>query len=92
MNVPLWLWILTIGVTTAILLFDVFIIGRRPHVPSNKETGFFSNSYVLKAGGHARHRIEVELFQVGRHVLQHGGFVLKRLNLIVDLCKRARSL
>ena len=46
MNVPTWLWILTIGVTTAILLFDVFIIGRRPHVPSNKETGSALAVYV----------------------------------------------
>jgi tellurite resistance protein TerC len=46
MNVPVWLWILTLGVTTAILLFDVFIIGRRPHVPSNKETGSALAVYV----------------------------------------------
>jgi tellurite resistance protein TerC len=46
MNVPTWLWILTIGVTTAILLFDVFIIGRKPHVPSNKETGSALAVYV----------------------------------------------
>ena len=46
MNVPTWVWILTIGVTTAVLLFDVFIIGRRPHVPSNKETGAALAMYV----------------------------------------------
>jgi tellurite resistance protein TerC len=46
MNVPTWLWILTLGVTTAILFFDVFIIGRRPHVPSNKETGSALAVYV----------------------------------------------
>jgi TerC family integral membrane protein len=46
MNVPTWLWIVTLGVTTAILLFDVFIIGRRPHVPSNKETGSALAMYV----------------------------------------------
>jgi tellurite resistance protein TerC len=45
-NVPTWLWILTIGVTTAILVFDVFIIGRRPHVPSNRETGSALAVYV----------------------------------------------
>ena len=37
MHVHLWVWILTLGITTALLLFDVFIIGRRPHVPSTKE-------------------------------------------------------
>jgi tellurite resistance protein TerC len=46
MNVPIWLWIVTLGVTTAILVFDVFIIGRRPHVPSNKETGSALALYV----------------------------------------------
>ena len=55
MNVPTWLWILTIGVTTAILLFDVFIIGRRPHVPSNKETGVRARG-LRRAGGPVRPR------------------------------------
>jgi len=39
MNVPMWVWILTIGVTGALLLVDVVIIGRRPHVPSMFEVG-----------------------------------------------------
>ncbi|HET8599337.1 MAG TPA: TerC/Alx family metal homeostasis membrane protein [Segeticoccus sp.] len=39
MNVPLWVWVLTLGGTLALLLIDVFVIGRRPHVPSAKETG-----------------------------------------------------
>jgi len=46
MNVPTWLWFVTVGVTTAVLLFDVVIIGRRPHVPSNKETGGALAIYV----------------------------------------------
>ena len=55
MNVPTWVWILTIGVTTAILLFDVFIIGRRPHVPSNKEIGVRARG-LRRAGGPVRPR------------------------------------
>jgi tellurite resistance protein TerC len=39
MNVPLWVWILTLGVTGVLLLIDVWIIGRRPHVPSMGEAG-----------------------------------------------------
>jgi tellurite resistance protein TerC len=39
MNVPLWVWIVTIGLTTVLLMVDVFIIGRSPHVPSMGEAG-----------------------------------------------------
>jgi tellurite resistance protein TerC len=39
MNVPLWVWILTLAVTGVLLLIDVWIIGRRPHVPSMGEAG-----------------------------------------------------
>ena len=37
MNVQPWVWILTIGLTLVVLLVDVVIIGRRPHVPSMGE-------------------------------------------------------
>ena len=51
MNVPWWVWILTIGLTSVLLLVDVLIIGRRPHVPSMGETGrhlaFFVTLAVL---------------------------------------------
>ncbi len=51
MNVPMWVWILTIGLTSALLLLDVVIIGRRPHVPSMAEVGvllaFFIGLAVL---------------------------------------------
>jgi tellurite resistance protein TerC len=30
-------WWLTIGITSAVLLFDVIVLGRRPHEPSRKE-------------------------------------------------------
>jgi tellurite resistance protein TerC len=51
MNVPMWVWILTIGVTTVLLMVDVLVIGRRPHVPSMAEAGrhlaFFVTLAVL---------------------------------------------
>ena len=37
MNVSSLEWAITIGVTIAILLFDVIVIGRRPHEPSKRE-------------------------------------------------------
>jgi tellurite resistance protein TerC len=46
MTVPLWVWILTIGVTVTMLLVDVVVVGRSPHVPSNKETGSALAVYV----------------------------------------------
>jgi tellurite resistance protein TerC len=39
-------WWITILVTSAILLFDVFVIGRRPHEPSRKEVVTALVAYV----------------------------------------------
>jgi tellurite resistance protein TerC len=51
MNVPPWVWILTIGLTGVLLLVDVVVIGRRPHVPSMAEAGrhlaFFVGTALL---------------------------------------------
>ncbi len=49
MNVPRWLWLLTIGLTTALLLVDVVVIGRRPHVPSMREVGRHLGAYIALA-------------------------------------------
>jgi tellurite resistance protein TerC len=49
MNVPMWVWILTIGVTTVLLLVDVVVIGRRPHIPSMAEAGRYLAVYVSLA-------------------------------------------
>jgi len=39
MNVPTWGWFLTIGLMAVFLAVDVFVIARRPHVPSMAEAG-----------------------------------------------------
>jgi tellurite resistance protein TerC len=49
MHVVAWVWWTTVLVTTAILLFDVFVIGRRPHEPSTKETSLALALYVALA-------------------------------------------
>jgi len=36
-QVAAYVWWLTIGITSALLLFDVIVIGRRPHEPSRRE-------------------------------------------------------
>ena len=49
MNVPVWVWILTLGLTSVFLLVDVLIIGRRPHVPSMGEAARHLAFYVTLA-------------------------------------------
>jgi len=65
-DVPSWVWWTTIVVTMAILLFDVVIVGRRPHEPSMKEVTAYLSVYVGMA----------VLFGIGVWVLsgsQYGG-------------------
>jgi TerC family integral membrane protein len=45
-DVSTWVWWTTIVVTTAVLLFDVVIIGRRPHEPSTREVTLALSLYV----------------------------------------------
>lgn len=55
MNVPLWVWAVTLGVTLTFLLIDIVVIARRPHVPSMGEAGrhlaFFVGSAVAFGSG-----------------------------------------
>ena len=39
MDVHGYAWAATIAIMVAILAFDIFVIGRRPHEPSMKEAG-----------------------------------------------------
>lgn len=51
MNVPLWVWIVTLTVTITFLLVDILVIARRPHVPSMGECArhlaFFVGSAII---------------------------------------------
>ena len=49
MDIAPWVWFLTIGVTVGVLLFDVIVVGRRPHEPSMKECGLYLGGYVALA-------------------------------------------
>lgn len=49
MNVPTWLWWTTFAVTIGILVFDVFIVGRRPHEPSRREVSVALSVYISMA-------------------------------------------
>lgn len=46
MHVTPLVWWLTIGITLAILVFDVFVIGRRPHEPSRREVSVALAAYI----------------------------------------------
>ena len=46
LDLPSWVWWLTIGIAVAVLVFDVIWIARNPHRPSNKETGIALGVYV----------------------------------------------
>ena len=41
-----WVWAVTIGVAVAVLAFDIVWIVRKPHRPSNRETGIALGIYV----------------------------------------------
>lgn len=69
MDVSPLVWWLTVGITSAVLLFDIIVIGRRPHEPSRKEVslalGFFVGLAVLFGIGvwiFAGHQYGTEFF------------------------------
>ena len=46
MNVPAWVWLTTIGLAIVVFAIDIFVIARRPHVPSTREVGTSLGIYV----------------------------------------------
>lgn len=49
MHVTTTVWLITIGVTLALLAFDLLVIARRPHEPSMRECGIAIGIYVSLA-------------------------------------------
>ena len=39
-------WFVTIGVTVAVLLFDVIVVARKPHEPTMKECAIYLAGYI----------------------------------------------
>jgi tellurite resistance protein TerC len=50
MHVSLLEWIITLGVTIAVLLFDVFVMGRRSGEPKVSRSAFALSAYIALAG------------------------------------------
>ena len=46
MNVPTWVWLTTIGLAIVVFAVDIFVIARKPHVPSTKEVSTALTVYV----------------------------------------------
>jgi tellurite resistance protein TerC len=46
MNVPAWLWVVTVLGLTAVILFDFYLISRNPHTPTLKECTAWIAVYV----------------------------------------------
>ena len=72
MHVADYVWYITVGVLLALLAFDVFIIGRRPHEPTTRESATAIAFYIGLA----------VLFGLGVWVFSGGSYargVLRRL-------------
>ncbi len=48
-NVPTWVWAVTLGVLLVVLAVDLVIVGRRPHEPSMRESSLWVSFYVILA-------------------------------------------
>ncbi len=46
MDVSPLVWWLTIGITSALLIFDVVVVGRRPHEPTRREVTFALSGFI----------------------------------------------
>lgn len=46
MNVSTLEWAVTVGVTIAVLLFDIVVVARKPHEPTNKECVAYLTIYI----------------------------------------------
>ncbi|MDE9364528.1 TerC family protein [Luteipulveratus sp. YIM 133132] len=81
MHVEPWVWIVVVGSTAAILLADVFIIGRRPHVPSNRET---STALIFFVGLAVLFGLGVWYFSGGRYAGEFFAGWLTEYSLSID--------
>ena len=81
MNVPVWVWLVTVGAATAFLLADVFIIGRRPHEPSMKESAQHLAFFVAAAVAFG---FGVWAFAGGRFAAEYFAGWLTEYSLSVD--------
>jgi tellurite resistance protein TerC len=80
-NVPTWVWWVTITATVLFLLFDVVYIGRNPHEPSVKESARHLAFYVAAAIGFG---VAVAALAGGHHGMAYFAGWLTEYSLSVD--------
>jgi tellurite resistance protein TerC len=80
-NVPVWVWLVTVGAATAFLLVDVFVIGRRPHEPTMKESARHLAFFVAAAVAFG---LGVWAFAGGRFAAEYFAGWLTEYSLSVD--------
>jgi tellurite resistance protein TerC len=76
-----YVWYLTLGITLAVLIVDVFVIGRRPHEPSTKESAAAIVFYVSLA---VLFGLGVWFFSGGRYAGEFFAGWLTEYSLSVD--------
>jgi tellurite resistance protein TerC len=80
-NVPSWVWALTIGVAVVGLVIDVFFIARRPRTPSTREV---SGALVFYIGAAVVFGLGVWLASGGRYAGEYFAGWLTEYSLSVD--------
>jgi tellurite resistance protein TerC len=81
MSIPLWVWLVTVGASTAFLLVDVLVIGRRPHEPSHREAARHLAVFVALAVAFG---LGVWAFASGRYAGEFFAGWLTEYSLSVD--------
>ncbi len=74
-------WIITLGVTIAVLLFDVVVVARRPHEPTTRECMLYLTIYLALA---VFFGVWVWLFHGGQYGLEFFAGWLTEYSLSVD--------
>ncbi|MDQ1624807.1 MAG: tellurite resistance protein TerC [Actinomycetota bacterium] len=81
MDVPTWLWLTTVGLMAGLLAVDVFVIGRRPHEPSLRESAVAIAFYIALA---MLFGAGVWLFAGGRYAGEYYAGWLTEYSLSID--------
>jgi tellurite resistance protein TerC len=50
-DIPTWIWVPTLALYAALFVLDLWVVGRRPHIPSTQECLRWLTFYVLVAIG-----------------------------------------
>jgi len=81
MDVPQWLWIVSLVTVCVILVFDVLVLGRRPHEPTKRETGTALSVYIGLAIGFG---LGVWVFSGGQYAGEFFAGWLTEYSLSID--------